>query len=58
MDLVAWQEMGVQQIFKNGFRMKFLLLDFFCILVFSGSDLIYSQNFSQNLAAYKSFKKF
>ena len=42
----------------NDLEMKFLFLDFFCILVFSGSDLIYSQNFSQNLAAYKSFKKF
>ena len=42
----------------NDLEMKFLFLDFFYILVFSGSDLIYSQNFSQNLAAYKSFKKF
>ena len=28
------------------------------VIVFSGLNLIYSQNFSLNLAAYKSFKKF
>ena len=39
-------------------RTASVFLEKLFVIVFSGLNLIYSQNFSLNLAAYKSFKKF